>query len=64
MRKRKLEAEDAQVRRETGIYLEQVSKAKAHAAISARRATKKGKTGTADGNSKPREIRQRKPLIN
>ena len=52
VRQRRLQAEDAQVRREAGIYLAQVSKAKADAAMAKRRGGKKV----------ARKVRMRQPL--
>eukprot|EP00039_Didymoeca_costata_P031032 m.32798 g.32798 ORF g.32798 m.32798 type:complete len:207 (+) comp8451_c0_seq2:180-800(+) len=65
VRQKRLEAEDAQVRRETNIYLENVDKAKAKAAILERKAEKRKQDGDSDETTKKKKkpkIRQRKPI--
>ena len=61
VRQRKLDAEDSQVRRETGLYLEQVSKARGNKAMQERRKAK-GDEMVQNEISTARKIKQRTPI--
>ena len=70
VRQKRLDAEDAQVRRETNIYIEQVAKAKSTERRT-KKAAKAAATGGAGAGGKPpddpakqidRKIKQRKPI--